>query len=265
MECSVCLELPEKRIPARHLNSTCRPRHIYASFVGACSCAMVWCVWCARKASDYRLNQAINSPSSPGGGDEPHDGEDEAEAEMVPCPMCRAPVHPTRFITHPKPLTPGERARLVRDYRPPPCWFIWGSNVCRFGRLCRNSHRGLDGKPVQRGRPLSRAEWLSRLPGPFYSPPSFLDRDGRAWFYTERHGYVRIVDPTSPQVWEKLNTAHQFSPMSDKHPSDSETFGFGGGAGGGAMADLGLAGAGPGPAATGAARKQTTDTWRWAA
>ncbi|XP_026276358.1 uncharacterized protein LOC127750694 [Frankliniella occidentalis] len=229
MECSVCLELPEKRIPARHLSATCRPRHIYATFVGDCSCAMVWCVWCARKAADYRLNQAIHTQA-------PSGDQEEAEAEMVPCPMCRAPVHPTRFLTHPTPLTPAERRRLVRDYKPPPCWFIWGDNVCRFGRLCRNSHAGMDGRPLQCGRPLSRRDWLARLPEPFYMPPSFLDRDGRAWFYTGRHGYVRIVDPTSPQVWEKLNTAQRFSPMSDKHPTEA------GGGAAGALAQLGGAG-----------------------
>lgn len=185
MECSVCLELPEKRIPARHLNPLCRPRHIYASFVGDCSCTMVWCVWCARKAADFRLNEAIRKP-----GPSTND-----QVEMVPCPMCRAATHPTRFITHPKPLSRSERERLVREHRPPPCWFIWGHNVCRFGRLCRNSHVGLDGQLVQSGKPISKTEWLARLPEPFYMPPSFLDRDGHAWFYNERVGTVRRGGP----------------------------------------------------------------------
>ncbi|XP_034244508.1 uncharacterized protein LOC117647098 [Thrips palmi] len=251
MECSVCLEVPEKRIPQRHLNATCRPRHIYATFVGACSCAIVWCVWCARKASDYRLKQAINSPAAA--------ESDDDQVEMVPCPMCRAAVHPTRFITHPKPLSPAERARLVREYKPPPCWFIWGSNVCRFGRLCRNSHAGIDGRPVQCGKPLSKEEWLARLPEPFYMPPSFLDRDGRAWYYTERHGYVHIVDPHSPQVWEKLDTAARFSPMSDKHPRD--LFGFGGATSGAVASGADVGGAVP--RAQHSQHQRDNETWRW--
>ncbi|KAK3923763.1 Pecanex-like protein 1 [Frankliniella fusca] len=260
MECSVCLELPEKRIPARHLSSTCRPRHIYATFVGECTCAMVWCVWCARKAAEYRLNQAIRAASRARGRSK---DDEDAEAEMVPCPMCRAPVHPTRFFTHPRPLGGAERARLVREYRPPPCWFIWGDNVCRFGRLCRNNHAGLDGRPLQRGRPLSRQDWLARrppprpLPEPFHVPPSFLDRAGRAWFHTERHGYVRIVDPTSPQVWEKLNTAQRFSPMSDKHPT--EALGLGA-LGGGLALSTGLSVGAADLDADGAA-----GAWRWLA